>query len=151
MSTTGRRALLEEFSMSDFRTVTDQVSVSPQIDLADVTRAAHEGFKLIISNRPDGEDPGQPTAAEVAAAAGEAGVTFIHIPVRGGPTPEQVEQVRAAIDSAGGGKVLLFCRSGTRSIVTWSLGEALAGARSRDDLVWLGSAAGYDLNGVLPR
>lgn len=137
--------------MSDFRAVTDQVSVSPQIDLADVARAAQEGFKLIISNRPDGEDPGQPTAAEVASAAAEAGVTFVHIPVRGGPTPEQVEQVRAAMQSAGGGKVLLFCRSGTRSIVTWSLGEALAGARSRDELVWLGSAAGYDLNGVLPR
>jgi uncharacterized protein (TIGR01244 family) len=137
--------------MSDFRTVTDQVSVSPQIDLADVARAANEGFKLIISNRPDGEEPGQPTAAEVAQAAAEAGVAFVHIPVRGGPTPEQVEQVREAMDQAGGGKVLLFCRSGTRSIVTWSLGEALAGRRSRDDLVWLGSAAGYDLDGVLPR
>jgi uncharacterized protein (TIGR01244 family) len=137
--------------MSDFRTVTDQVSVSPQIDLADVARAANEGFKLIISNRPDGEEPGQPTAAEVAQAAAEAGVAFVHVPVRGGPTPEQVEQVREAMNQVGGGKVLLFCRSGTRSIVTWSLGEALAGRRSRYDLVWLGSAAGYDLDGVLPR
>jgi uncharacterized protein (TIGR01244 family) len=135
--------------MTDFRAVTDDISVSPQIELDDVARAADEGFKLIISNRPDGEDPGQPTAAQVAAAAAEAGVDFVHIPVRGGPTPEQVEAVRAAVQTADG-PVLLFCRSGTRSIVTWSLGEAIAGARPRDELVNLGSAAGYDLSGVLP-
>ena len=83
------------------------------------------------------------------------GTTFtIYLPVHeekaGEARPAAVAQ-RAPAAWSGGGKVLLFCRSGTRSIVTWSLGEALAGARSRDELVWLGSAAGYDLNGVLPR
>jgi uncharacterized protein (TIGR01244 family) len=48
------------------------------------------------------------------------------------------------------GPVLAFCRSGTRSIVTWSLGEALSGAQDRDALVKLGREAGYDLSGVLP-
>ena len=134
--------------MTDFRTVTDEIAVSPQIDLADVKRAADQGFKLIISNRPDGEEPGQPTAAEVAAAAEAAGVPFVHIPVRGGPTPDQVEATREAIAGAEG-PVLLFCRSGTRSIVTWSIGEALSGARPRGELVELGRSAGYDLSGVL--
>jgi uncharacterized protein (TIGR01244 family) len=134
--------------MTDFRTVTDEISVSPQIELSDIARAADEGFKLIISNRPDGEDPGQPTAAAVAAAAAEAGLDFVHIPVVGGPTPDQVAAVREAIDGADG-PVLLFCRSGTRSIVTWSLGEALSGARPRGELVDLGRSAGYDLSGVL--
>ena len=45
--------------------------------------------------------------------------------------------------------MLAFCRSGTRSIVTWSIGQAMAGDRSRDDLIALGAAAGYDLSGVL--
>jgi len=134
--------------MTDFRTVTDEISVSPQIELSDIARAADQGFKLIISNRPDGEDPGQPTAAAVAAAAAEAGLHFVHIPVVGGPTPDQVAAVREAIDGADG-PVLLFCRSGTRSIVTWSLGEALSGARPRGELVDLGRSAGYDLSGVL--
>jgi uncharacterized protein (TIGR01244 family) len=45
--------------------------------------------------------------------------------------------------------VLAWCRSGTRSIVTWSIGEALAGARSRQELIQLAAGAGYDLSGVL--
>jgi uncharacterized protein (TIGR01244 family) len=48
------------------------------------------------------------------------------------------------------GPVLAFCRSGTRSIVTWAVGEALSGERSREELVRLGQEAGYDLSGVLP-
>jgi len=47
------------------------------------------------------------------------------------------------------GPVLAFCRSGTRSIVTWSIGQAQAGAISRSDLIGLGREAGYDLSGVL--
>ena len=47
------------------------------------------------------------------------------------------------------GPILAFCRSGTRSIVTWSLGQAASGARSRQELADLGRAAGYDLSGVL--
>jgi uncharacterized protein (TIGR01244 family) len=136
--------------MSQFRRVTDQVSVSPQIALADVEAAAREGFTLVINNRPDGEEPGQPSSSAVQHAAAAAGLAYAHIPVTGGPTPEQVETQRQLIAEAGG-PVLAFCRSGTRSIVTWSLGEALSGARSRDELVQLGREAGYDLAGVLPR
>ena len=45
--------------------------------------------------------------------------------------------------------LLAFCRSGTRSIVSWSLGEKDAGGRSREDLIGLGHAAGYDLSQVI--
>ena len=134
--------------MSDFRRVTESLSVSPQITLADMARAADEGFVLVINNRPDGEDPTQPSSASVEAAARAAGMDYLYAPVRGGPTPDQVEAVRAAIEAAGG-PVLAFCRSGTRSIVTWSIGQALAGA-DRETLVAQGYAAGYDLSGVLP-
>ncbi|CAN7419609.1 TIGR01244 family sulfur transferase [Phenylobacterium sp. LjRoot225] len=136
--------------MSQFRRVTDQVSVSPQITLADVDEAARQGFKLIVNNRPDGEEPGQPPSSAFQAAAAAAGLAYVHIPVSGGPTPQQVETQRQVIAEADG-PVLAFCRSGTRSIVTWSLGEAQSGAHSRDELVQLGREAGYDLSGVLPR
>ncbi|HWU78966.1 MAG TPA: sulfur transferase domain-containing protein, partial [Caulobacter sp.] len=38
--------------MSDFRRVTDSLSVSPQVTEADMARAAAEGFVLVINNRP---------------------------------------------------------------------------------------------------
>lgn len=135
--------------MTDFRHVTDQLSVSPQISVADVAEAARRGFRTVVNNRPDGEDPTQPASAEIEAAAKAAGLAYVHIPVRGGPTPEQVEAQRAFLADAPA-PVLAFCRSGTRSIITWSLGEAQAGARTREDLVKLGAEAGYDLSGVLP-
>lgn len=135
--------------MSDFRRVTDSLSVSPQITESDLARAAAEGFVLVINNRPDGEDPSQPTSATIEAAARAAGLDYVHIPVRGGPGPEQVEAVRRAVEGAKG-PILAFCRSGTRSIVTWSIGQALSGAADRETLVQQGAAAGYDLSGVLP-
>jgi uncharacterized protein (TIGR01244 family) len=134
--------------MSDFRRVTDSLSVSPQVSEAAMARAAAEGFVLVINNRPDGEDPSQPSSATIEAAARAAGMDYLYAPVRGGPTPDQVEAVRAAVEAAGG-PVLAFCRSGTRSIVTWSIGQALAGA-DRQALVEQGLNAGYDLSGVLP-
>lgn len=144
----GRRRREFIKTMAEFRRVTDTFSTSPQIDLADVAKAKADGVMLIIDNRPDGEEPAAPQSGDVAKAAAEAGIRFVHIPVVGGPTPEQVSAMRAAIDKTGGGKVLAYCRSGTRSINTWSLGQPEIG---REKLVELGAAAGYDLSGVLPR
>jgi len=136
--------------MTDFRRVTEDISVSPQISVEEVDAAAAQGFRTIVNNRPDGESPDQPPGAAIAAAAQAAGLAYVHIPVRGGPTPEQVETMaRVLADEPK--PALAFCRSGTRSIVTWALGQAASGARSREELVGLGRAAGYDLSGVLPR
>lgn len=134
--------------MPDFRQVTPDFSVAPQIAVADVAEAARQGFVMLINNRPDGEAPDQPTSAQMQAAAEAEGLTFVNVPVRGGPTREQVEAVAAAVAEADG-PVLAYCRSGTRSIITWSLGQALSGARPREELIRLGADAGYDLSGVL--
>ena len=50
--------------------------------------------------------------------------------------------------AASTGPVLAFCRSGTRSITAWALGEAAAG-RDRRELARLAADAGYDLTPVL--
>jgi uncharacterized protein (TIGR01244 family) len=134
--------------MSDFRHVTDHLSVAPQISVADVAAAKAAGFTTLVNNRPDGESPDQPAGAEIEAAAKAAGLAYVHIPVRGMPGPAEVEAMRAAVDGSDG-PVLAFCRSGTRSITTWSLGQAASGAVSRSELAGLGRAAGYDLSGAL--
>ena len=135
--------------MADIRKVTDDFSVAPQIATADLAEAADLGFVLVINNRPDGEQPGQPTSAEMQAAAEAAGLDYVYIPFVGRPTAEQAEAVRKAAESADG-PALAFCRSGTRSITAWSLGQAQAGARSRDELLGLAADAGYDLSAALP-
>jgi len=134
--------------LTEFRAVTANFAVSPQIAAEDVARAKSLGFTLIINNRPDGEAPDQPSGARIAAAASAEGLAYVSIPIRGMPTPDQARAVREAL--AAHGKALAFCRSGTRSITAWALGELAAGATPREDLVGLAAAAGYDLSGALP-
>ena len=134
--------------MSQFRTVTKDFSVSPQIAPPDLNIAKSEGFVLVINNRPDGESPDQPSSDLMAERAAAAGLAYRFIPVVGRPTAEQARAVRDAAAGAGG-KVLAFCRSGTRSITAWSMGQAAAGDRTRDELIALGADAGYDLSGAL--
>lgn len=135
--------------MDDFRTVTDDFAVSPQLGPDDVVAAAAAGFTLIINNRPDGEAPDQPAGETIAEAASQAGLAYAYIPVVGRPTSEQARAVQSATRAARG-KTLAFCRSGTRSITAWAMGQAASGLRSRAELIELGRAAGYDLVGSLP-
>jgi len=133
--------------MTQFRRVTDRLEVSPQITPDEARAAAAGGVVLIINNRPDGEQPGQPTNAEVEAAARAGGADYLYLPVVGRPTPDQAKAQAAAV-AAAKGPVLAFCRSGTRSITAWALGEADRG-HDRMELVRLATAAGYDLGPVL--
>lgn len=130
--------------MSAFRTVTPTFAVAPQIGVGDLAVAAAEGFVRVVNNRPDGEAPGQPASAVMEAAARAAGLDYLWEPVTGAPTPSQADAVFEA--TRDGGKTLAFCRSGTRSITAWAIGQARAGAMTVDDLVSLGDKAGYDLS-----
>jgi uncharacterized protein (TIGR01244 family) len=147
MSTKGRAKFANEDQMTQFRRVTDRFEVSPQITPDEARAAAAGGVVLIINNRPDGEQPGQPTNAEVEAAARAGGADYLYLPVVGRPTPEQAKTQAAAV-AAATGPVLAFCRSGTRSITTWALGEAAAG-RDKAELARLAADAGYDLSAAL--
>jgi uncharacterized protein (TIGR01244 family) len=134
--------------MADIRRVTDDFSVAPQLAPEDLATAAAQGFKLIVNNRPDGEAPGQPTGAQMAEAAQAAGLAYVHIPVSGMARPDQVQAMRAALAEAGG-PTLAFCRSGTRSITAWAIGEVTSGDRPAPEIVALAGEAGYDLSPLL--
>ena len=130
--------------MSSFRKVTDEFWVAPQISLADLAQAKADGFQLIVNNRPDGESPDQPASDQMAAEASSQGLDYLHAPVVGRPDAETIHAVSAAVS---GRKTLAFCRSGTRSIVTWALGQS--SKQSAETLVRLGEGAGYDLRPFL--
>jgi len=112
-----------------------------QLGPGDVDEAAAAGIRLVVNNRPDGEEPGQPTSAEIEAAARAAGLDYRHIPVAGGFPPDQVEAMARALEQ---GPVLAFCRTGTRSTFLWALARAARGAPA-DEVAAAAAAAGYDL------
>ena len=136
--------------MSDqSRQVTETFSVAPQISVADVAGAAARGVKLIINNRPDGEMIGQPTSAEIEAAAKAAGVSYVFIPVdQRGISEAHLDAFDKAMAEAGG-DVLAYCRSGTRSITLRSYAAARGGMPA-DAIIAEAAEAGYDLEGHRP-
>lgn len=127
------------------RRLEESVSVAGQVWPEDMPSLAAEGFAMIVNNRPDGEEPGQPLAAQVEAAAQAAGIAYRHIPVAQ-LTPEAIEAMRDALATAGG-PVLAFCKSGTRSTYLWALARSLQGTDG-DALVAKAAAAGYDLDPI---
>ena len=129
------------------RQLDDKTLVSGQIAPEQVAELKAQGVTMIVNNRPDDEDAGQPASAELERAAMEAGIEYRHIPIWRGPGPAEVEKVREAIDACGDGKMLLFCRSGTRSTFAWAVAEAETG-RPREDLEQRAAQAGYDLGPV---
>jgi uncharacterized protein (TIGR01244 family) len=98
-----------------------------QLHASDMAAAAARGVTLIVNNRPDGEEPGQPAGAEIEAAARAAGLDYTHIPIRGEFSADKVAALGAALAGAEG-LALLFCRSGTRSTYLWALARGRQGA-----------------------
>ena len=131
-----------------FISLDDKTLVAGQIAAADMAAAASQGVSTIINNRPDGEEPGQPTAASLRSAAESAGLVYHHIPVAGGVSAPQVAET-AEVLAQSAGKVLLFCRSGTRSTYLWALARASDGADPQS-LAEQAAVAGYDLSPLLP-
>lgn len=97
------------------RHLNEHVSVAPQISVDDIPRLAKAGFRSIICNRPDREEPQQPNAAIIEAAATSAGLAFVHIPaVSGSLTDENAADMASALSRLPA-PVLAYCRSGARS------------------------------------
>jgi len=135
-----------EETQNMFRKINDNISVSPQISLDDIAAAKAEGVTLIVNNRPDGEDPSAPQSADIEAAARDAGMKYIAIPItHSGFSGPQVDAMIAAL--ADGDKTLAYCRSGTRSTLLWSLAQAKQGV-DPDEISRLAGNAGYDITPV---
>ena len=122
----------------------DTVWAAPQIAIDDLPEIAAMGVRRVVNNRPDGEEFGQPSSEELDVAVREAGMTYLHAPVAGMPGQEAVQAVAEALTLDE--PVLMFCRSGTRSAVTWALAMRALGRAEPDELREAAAKAGYDLS-----
>ena len=118
-----------------------------QLRVSDLSGAVAAGIRTIVNNRPDGEEPGQPSSDEMESAARALGLDYRHIPVDGALDDSQVAAMAEAVES---GPVLAFCRSGTRSTYLWALARASRGADG-GALIRRAAEAGYDLSPIAAR
>lgn len=131
------------------RQLTAQISVAPQITLADLAGIAAAGFRSVINNRPDGEADDQPDSAVLAEIAARQGLAYRYIPVTPGQyASATIEAMARALETLPG-PVLAFCRTGTRSTSLWALQAARH--TDADTLMRIAAAAGYDLAGLAPQ
>ena len=133
----------------DIRKVSDRFAVAPQIQPGDLEAIARAGYRLVVGNRPDDEEPGQPTTRAIARAAQDAGIAYVHIPISGGEFPdERIDEFRDVVRAADG-PVLAFCRTGTRSITLAALANPFG--LTAEQRLERAAAAGYDLSGLADR
>jgi len=127
------------------RQLDDRTLVSGQIRPEEIAAlAVQQGVTMIVNNRPDGEDPDQPLAADIEAAAVAAGVSYRHVPIIRGIGPADVEAMQEALREAGDGQVLAFCRSGNRAALTWAL-AARGEGQPREEVERKVEAAGFNV------
>jgi uncharacterized protein (TIGR01244 family) len=125
--------------------LTEGLAVTGQVLPEEMQDLADRGYRMVIGNRPDDEEPEQPSSTEVAAAARAAGLDYAYLPV----TMATIE-VPGATDfverlARAPGPVLAHCRSGTRTTVLWALGSVATGRETPDSAIAKARAAGYDL------
>ena len=132
-----------------FRDLDPQVLVadSPMTgpDMAD---AAARGVILVVNNRPDHEETGQWNSAGLEEAARAAGMDYVHIPIASQFSEDKVAALTEALLGAEG-RVLIFCRSGTRATYLWALAQAKAG-ETPEALDRSARRAGYSLGPLMP-
>ncbi|ANL47340.1 beta-lactamase hydrolase-like protein [Rhizobium phaseoli] len=132
-----------------FVRVNELISVAGQPEPADFADFAVRGFAGVINARPDGEDPGQPGNTAEKAAAVAAGLSYSFVPVKGAEITEaDIIAFQAAMADAKG-PVLAHCKSGTRALTLYALGEALDGRMSAGEVEALGKDHGLDLANAL--
>ena len=123
--------------------LSESVAVSEQITPENVADIAAAGYKVLVNNRPDGEEANQPSNADIAAAAQAAGMEYHYMPITAGNFPgPDFGRMRNLLDDRVR-PVLAFCRSGTRCTNLW--------VASRDDKSMEQARAqarqlGYDLS-----
>lgn len=100
------------------------ICVAPQLTPEAMAEAARAGFRSVVNNRPDFEGgPGQPTSAQIQAAAEAAGLQYRFLPVSGAYQSPEDAKAMAVLLAELPRPVLMFCRSGARSMRLFNLAQ----------------------------
>ncbi len=110
----------------DSKKLAPALSVAGQISPQLMREIAEAGFRSIICNRPDGEEPGQPSFDEIRRAAEEAGLKAAYLPIPSGGDTAEAAAAFAELTERLPKPALAYCRSGARSAALWTRATAAA-------------------------
>lgn len=131
------------------KTLSDDYSVSPQIEVSDVPSIMQAGFKSVICNRPDQENPEPRQIEAIKAAVESARMEFaenVFDPSSFGPDKiERQAELLAQLPSP----VFAYCASGNRCSIVWAFAQA--GRIATDTILDATTQAGYQLAHLRPQ
>lgn len=104
-----------------FTKISPEFAIAPQLSGDDLEVVRTEGFRTVICNRPDGEEPGQPAFAAIAEAAGRLDIEARYLPVAAGKISESDLTAFAMYLKTLPKPVLAYCRTGKRAELLWSM------------------------------
>jgi uncharacterized protein (TIGR01244 family) len=134
-------------TMPPLMELTPGVTAAGGLTRDNIEALADAGTKIIVNNRPDGEDPGQLDAAEARKLCEARGIAYHHIPfVAATLTRAQVDEFAKVLKEAAG-PLVAHCRSGTRSTMVWALTRLQEGGDAAA-LVALGQRNGVDISAL---
>lgn len=128
----------------EIKKLTDEISVSEQINPSDLLLIKEAGFCVVINNRPDGEVANQPTSSQIEEAANKVGLEYIHIPIDLNSISKEMIKQTADIIKNNSSPVFCYCRTGTRSTMLWALSQKAQMEAS--SIVSIAAKAGYDVS-----
>ena len=125
--------------------LTPEFAVTGAIDAADFAIIRALGFRSVINNRPDGEEPGQLTGADEAALATSAGLGYRFIPAAKLDlfSDHVVGEMQSALQTLDG-PILAHCKAGMRSAIAWA--AASSHSQPIDEILDKVAAAGFDFD-----
>ena len=125
--------------------LTERFAVASQIGAGDIAEIAAAGYRVLINNRPDGEQEGQLSSHDARQQAEALGIEYHYLPFTAATlTLAQIEQFERLLADARG-PILAHCRSGTRCCLVWSITELRKGAGDAEGLIRQGADRGFSI------
>ena len=124
-------------------------SVAPQIVIEDVATIVNAGFKSVICNRPDQENPVPCQIEAIKAVALAAGLEFAENVFDSDSFGSEKVKRQTELLKQMPSPVLAYCASGNRCSVIWAF--SLAGTLEIDAILEATTHAGYKLSHLRPQ
>jgi uncharacterized protein (TIGR01244 family) len=127
----------------------EMLSVGPQPGTQDILDLSKQGIQRLINLRLDDEEAAQLGNLAEQVAANEAGLSYTFIPIRMATMTEaDIRAFQAAVSDASG-PVFAHCKTGTRAMTLYVLGEVLDGRMVKGDVEAFGQSHSYDLSSAV--
>lgn len=128
-----------------FNVLSAEHTVSPQITGDDVAAIAAAGYKSVICNRPDSENPPNLHLEHIEKQVTAAGLVFAAHPFSSGAFTMDVIQRQADLIADLPTPIFSYCASGTRCCLVWSFVQAKDG-KPVSEIMQAAQNAGYNVS-----